>query len=153
MTHVFAGTPPVGGVYLRGFFADFNALDTFFANWVYVLIALGLIALTIGAGFAVYQRRSSLKQRWPLVALPVTAVAGMMLFINFAAYLMYTQDGSIFAQGRYLFPAIGIFGALVAAGSLGAGRKRGLVVASAVVLALAALNIFGMGLSIGRFYL
>ena len=40
----------------------------------------------------------------------------MLLFVNVAAYLMYTQDGSIFAQGRYLFPAIGVFGALVAAG-------------------------------------
>jgi hypothetical protein len=153
MSDVFPGSPPVGGIYLRGFFANFNALDTFFAGWVYGLIALVLAGLVGGAAYAVYERRAALKERWPLVALPITAIIGMMLFINFAAYLMYTKDGSIFAQGRYLFPAIGIFGALVAAGSLGAGRYRGLIVASALVLSLGALNIFGMGLSMARFYL
>jgi uncharacterized membrane protein len=153
MTDIFVGSPPVGSVYLRGFFADFNALDTSFAGWVYVLIALLLVGLVAGAARAVYERRASLRERWPLMALPVTAILGMMIFINFAAYLMFLNDGSIFAQGRYLFPAIGIFGVLVAAGSLGAGRLRGLIVASALVLSLGALNIFGMGLSMARFYL
>lgn len=153
MESVFPGSPPVGGIYLRGFFANFNALDTFFAGWVYVLIGLILAALVGGATYAVYERRASLRERWPLVAMPITAVVGMMLFINVAGYLMYTQDGSIFAQGRYLFPIIGIFGSFVAAGSLGAGKYRGLIVGSALVLSLAALNIFGMGLSMARFYL
>ncbi len=152
MNNLFGGTPPVGGVFLRGFFADFNALDTIFANWVYVLIGLLLIGLVAGASYAVYQRRDALRARWPLVALPVTAAIGMLLFVNLAGFLMFSNDGSLFAQGRYLFPAIGVYGALVAAGSLGAGKHRGLVVASAIVVAFAALNIFGMGLSIGRFY-
>lgn len=153
MHDFFVGTPPVISVFLRGFVADFNALDTVFANWVYDLIALVGLALAAGACLVVYRYRDSLRNRWPLVAMPATAVAGTALFINVTAYLVLVRDGGSFAQGRYMFPVIGVFGAIVAAGSLGVGRRHGLIVASACVVALGVLNIFGMGLSVARFYL
>lgn len=149
----FPGMPPFVDVFVKGFFANFNALDTYFDQWLYYVIALIGALLTAGAALAVYHRRDRLTERWPLVAMPAIAVAGMALFINLTTFLILTKDGTSFAQGRYLFPVIGVFGALVSAGSLGAGRRRGLVIASLVVTALALLNLFGLGLSASRFYL
>lgn len=153
MHEFFTGVPPVIGVFLRGFIANFNALDTAFANWFYDLLTLVGLALAAGACLAVYRYRDSLRKRWPLVAMPATAVVGSALFINVTSYLVFARDGGLFAQGRYMFPVIGVFGAIVAAGSLGIGRRHGLIVASVCVVALGVLNIFGMGLSVARFYL
>ena len=152
MHDFFAGTPPVVSVFVRGFFADFNALDTAFPRPLYGLIVLVLAALVCGAAAAVYRRREVLRDRWPLVALPVVAVTGAALFINVSSYLMLVRDGAPFAQGRYLFPAMAVFGVLVAAGSLGLGRSRGLIAAGVLIVSMAMLNVFGMALSLTRFY-
>lgn len=153
MQHFFDGTPPVIGVFVRGFIADFNALDTSFPNYVYGVMTLVLTGLVAGAVVAATRWRRSLPDRWPLIALAVVAAAGMAVFVNVSSYLVLMRDGTPFAQGRYLFPVLGVFGALVAAGSLGAGRRWALTTASVTVMLLAVLNLFGMGISLSRFYL
>jgi 4-amino-4-deoxy-L-arabinose transferase-like glycosyltransferase len=148
----FVGVPPFFGTFVRGFVGNFNSLDTPFPNWLYALATVVGVVLVGGAIAAVYQRRDRLRSQWPLVAYPLLAIVGVAAFVNLTTYLVLVHDGTPFAQGRYLFPAIGVFGLLVAAGSLGFGRRRGLVVATAVVLSLGMLDVLGMGLSMARFY-
>lgn len=153
MDEYWVGLPPAFSVFFRGFVAQFNSLDTVFADGFYKLLAVaaaGLFALVLRA---VWERRSRLREQWPLVVYPAAAVLGTMLVVNTTGYLLWTKDGQLFAQGRYLFPALGVFGLYVAAAALGAGRRLAIPLASAVVVSLGVINIAGMILSLGRFYL
>ncbi|MFY9488629.1 MAG: DUF2142 domain-containing protein [Solirubrobacterales bacterium] len=146
------GLPPAGQVFVAGFTGNFNHLDTKFPNWVYVGIGAVGAMLFASALIAINRSREALRTRWPLIAMPLAAVGGLVLFITLTAYLVFVHDGTSFAQGRYLLPGIAVFGTFVAAGCLGFGRRRGLVVGTTVVLALALLNVAGMALSLTRFY-
>lgn len=153
MDEYFVGMPPVFKVFIGGSFADFNSLDTRFPDDAYVFVSAALAALCLLAARAVWVRRDRFSEIWPFVGFSFLAVAGVAFFVNTTGYFMFIQDGQLFAQGRYLFPAIAVFGALVVAGALGAGRRLALPLASACVLALACANIFGMAISLSRFYL
>lgn len=153
MPEFFVGTPPALRVYFGGFLADFNALDTQFAGWVYVLFAaagVGLFALSL---LALWCRRERSRELWPLVLYPLLAVVGTLMVIHGVGFLLYASDGQNFAQGRYLFPALGVFALWVATAAIGAGKRFGPAVGGASVMALAALNIAGMAISLARFYL
>lgn len=149
----FDGAPPAYAIFFGGFIADFNALDTRFDNDFYRVASFFALALFVLVLRAVWLRRDRLKNAWPIVAYPAIAVLGTMFVINVSGYLMFIKDGQLFAQGRYLFPALGVFGLYIAASAIGAGRRYGLPLASAVVMALAVTNIAGMAITFGRFYL
>lgn len=151
--HDFGHVPPVFTVFLDGFIANFNSLDTRFSGSFYMTARLIALALFVLGAHAVWKRRERLTIAWPIVAYPLIALLGTAFFVNTAGYFVWTQDGSLFAQGRYLFPALAVFALFVAAAGVGAGKKYGLALASAVVVALACTNIAGMVLSLGRFYL
>lgn len=153
MRDFFTDAPPAFSIFFGGFVGDFNALDTRFGDSFYVVAAIFAAALFVLVLRAVWLRRDRLKDAWPIVAYPAIAILGTMFVVNVSGYLMFIKDGQLFAQGRYLFPAIAVFGLYVAAAAIGAGRRYGLPLASAVVMALAMTNIAGMAITMGRFYL
>ncbi|MFT4049377.1 MAG: DUF2142 domain-containing protein [Solirubrobacterales bacterium] len=153
MTNLFYGEPPAIRAFLRGFLADFNALDTHFPTVVYATFGLAGLALVGLAVRAVWQRRERLAGAWPIVVYPALAVIFMAVLINTTGYLLFSQNGQFFAQGRYFFPALAVFALLIPAAGVGAGRRWSLPVVSASVMALAALNVAGVALSLSRFYL
>lgn len=153
MDEYFIGEPPAFKIFFGGFIADFNALDTRFGSDFYKLAAVAATGLFVLVLRAVGLRRDRLRNAWPIVAYPALAVVGIAFVINVSGYLMFVKDGQLFAQGRYLFPALAVFGLYIAAAAVGAGRRYGLPLASAIVIALAATNLAGIAVSLGRFYL
>ncbi|MBI2691015.1 MAG: DUF2142 domain-containing protein [Solirubrobacterales bacterium] len=153
MDEYFVGAPPAFAIFFGGFIADFNALDTRFDNDFYKVAAFFAFALFVLVLRAVWLRRDRLKDAWPIVAYPAIAILGTMFVVNVSGYLMFIKDGQLFAQGRYLFPALAVFGLYIAAAAIGAGRRYGLPLASAVVMTLAMTNLAGMAITFGRFYL
>jgi hypothetical protein len=148
----FAGTPPVYDVYFKGFWADFGHVDTTFGAWVYRLLAAACMAAVGLMAVALYRARATLTRIVPRVAFGLVVVAGFALLVNLRAYLALIQENAPFAQGRYLLPAIAVFGLAVAGTALAFGRRRGIVAATALVTALGAVNLFSLGLVVSRFY-
>jgi hypothetical protein len=148
----FPGYSPLYDVYVKGFWANFGQLDTYFVDRVYrilVWVTLGASALV---GVAVFRARRSLATVLPRVALGVGAVASIALLVNVRSYLALLDANVSFAQGRYLLPVIAVFGATVAGAALAFGRRNGIVAATGAVLALACFNAFSLGLALTRFY-
>lgn len=153
MDEYWLGTPPVFWIFFNGFLADFNSLDTRFSDGFYDVAKLLAFVLMLFVLRAVWVRRAALKTQWPTVVYPALAVLGTVFVIHVVGYQLFAFDGQAFAQGRYLFPALGVFGLFVAAAGIGAGRRWQLPLTSAAIVALACTNIAGMILSLGRFYL
>lgn len=147
------GVPPVFSVYGRGFLADFNHLDTHFSSGWYVFIAAFVAALAAGVISWGWRNRATHSQWLAEAVVCVLAIGGLALLVNLRSYLALLQTAGVFAQGRYLLSAIAVFGVFVAAGAKGFGRRYGLGVGSAMVIGLALVNLFGMAITLQRFYL
>jgi hypothetical protein len=152
MEDKFAGPPPAYDVFFKGFWANFGHLDTKFDPGVYrVLLAASVAGVGLIAA-ALFQHRSTARQWAPRALLAGLAVAGLALLINLRSYLALIQAELPFAQGRYLLPAIAVFGLAVAVAALGTGRRRGSVAGTALVTAIGAFNLFSLGLVLTRYY-
>ena len=112
-------------------------------------VTVGIVAL---ASTAVYRARERIATVLPRVTLGLLTVVGFALLVNLRSYLALVQDNVPFAQGRYLLPAIGVFGAGIAAAALAFGRRTGIVAATAMITALGSFNAFCLGLVMVRFY-
>jgi 4-amino-4-deoxy-L-arabinose transferase-like glycosyltransferase len=148
----FAGAPPAYDVFFKGFWANFGHLDTKFAPWVYQLL---FAASAAGASMIVVagvRCRDSVREWLPPALLGLTAVVGFALMINLRSYLALIQQNVPFAQGRYLLPAVAVFGVAVAAAAMGFGRRWAPVAGVAFVAAIGAFNLFSLGLVLSRFY-
>jgi hypothetical protein len=148
----FSGDPPFYEIFFKGFWANFGHLDTQFPDGVYTGLAFVTVAGVGLAGGYLYRARSRLLEVLPYTGLIVLTFASFALLVNLRSYLAFIQNGSAFAQGRYLLPAVAGFGAIVVAAALSFGRRRGLVAATVMVVALACFNAFCLGLVMTRFY-
>lgn len=145
--------PPVITGLLRGFFANFGHLDTYFPEWFYALIGFAVLAILVGVARLARLERA----RWRIwggpAAVAVTAVVGVTVFIVFTGYLIAVGSGTRFVQGRYLLPCIAVFGLTVALACQGYGERWARTVAVLSIGALAALNLFSLGLVLSRYYM
>ena len=109
------------------------------AGWLYgVLAALTLLALL---GLLLLWLRSGWQAaRWPLLLLAGAAGAVALAMARYSLIALGTD------QGRLLYPAAAAIAILLAAGWLEAGNRlrRARVVAGIIVVAAAALGIYGL---------
>lgn len=142
---------PVINVFLKGFLADFNTLDTHFSDNFYY--AVTLVLLTLAAGLLAWgiQNKDRFRDWWAPAAMCVVATVGLLWVVNIRSYMHFAGTGEAFAQGRYLLPLVAIFAAGLVAGAQGFKRWAP-TVAAVVVCSLFAINAFGMMLSMSRFY-
>jgi 4-amino-4-deoxy-L-arabinose transferase-like glycosyltransferase len=152
MEDFFSGSLPVYDVYFKGFWANFGHLDTRFPGVVYLLLLAACVAVIGLIGVTVYRARDRLVALLPYLALGAISLVSLAVLVNFRSYLALIQNGSEFAQGRYLLPAIAVVGAGLGAAALAFGRRHGIVAGTALVLALAFFNAFSLGLVLTRFY-
>jgi 4-amino-4-deoxy-L-arabinose transferase-like glycosyltransferase len=144
---------PFFNIYVKEGFAAFGWYAIEFPKWVYGVILLVMVAVGVTGLRLVRTDWAVVKARLPellfLVSVPVTVV-----FAVEAAYINVSPkayDGTP-EQGRYLFPALAALAALTCVASMGAGRRRAVLVVTALVAALMGLTIAGQILMFQSFY-
>jgi hypothetical protein len=143
---------PVYEVFFKGFWADFGHLEIDFPGWVYVVLLVSSVAVLAVLALTAIRtrpRRDVLAAGLLLGVLPVVMTA---LLVNVRSYFALVEANQPFAQGRYLLQTVAVLGAALAAASVSLGDRRGRAVAVVMVVCLAALNAFSLGLVLVRFY-
>jgi len=134
MGDLFVERWPAFDIYaIRGWGA-FGWYALTFPKWVYVLIALTMLATAALAGVAVVRRRAVARGWGPEMLVLLTAIVGLIAAVHFAYYSKSPRP--IIAEfGRYAFPAITAL-ATVAVGSAFALPRRWLAPAVTVLVVL-----------------
>jgi 4-amino-4-deoxy-L-arabinose transferase-like glycosyltransferase len=147
--------PPYGyrQVFIDSFFGSFASLEVNYKPSVYdalqVAAALGLVALytTIVARWRV------LVANWPVVVVCVGFFACLLGLLHFVSYTsLKTSAADPVITGRYLLPAIALYGAAVTWVAVSLPRRAGAALAGVLVAASALLTVGGIAISIARFY-
>jgi 4-amino-4-deoxy-L-arabinose transferase-like glycosyltransferase len=147
-----SGVYPLWETMFKGFVGRFGWLDYQFAAWVYKVAALATAGLLALAVRALVVGRSALRGRSAELACYVLMVLGLMVVIAVPAYKYRLNTGYPFEQARYLFPLLALYGGLVGLAVRGAGERAGAYLAPAIVLFIGALNIYGLLLTLARYY-
>ena len=66
-----------------------------------------------------------MRARLPELGAYLGLAGGLLLLLSWVGYGYRTTNGSTFEQGRYLFPLMALWGALIAFGVSGFGRRVG----------------------------
>ncbi len=143
---------PAFDVWVRGFWGGFGWLDTNFPTYVYNALQLLTASVAMLLIYAAITFWKTLKENLAQVLFCVLAVIGQVMLVHLASYIALIQNGTAFAQGRYLFPVIAIF-ALAATVSLTVfGRRMAPIAAVTLITAMIAFNAISMGLALTRYY-
>ena len=145
---------PFFNVYIERGFAGFGWYAIFFPKWVYTIILAvigALLALGIGA---LWRERAALSRYWPptlvLVSVPIVVICAVEAAFEPSLAILPIQGTA--EQGRYAFTAITAVAALAIGACLGAGRRRALPLAGALVAAMISLALASQLLTLSAFY-
>jgi 4-amino-4-deoxy-L-arabinose transferase-like glycosyltransferase len=141
---------PAYDVWIKTGWAAFGWLEVRFPEPVYVLLAIVTVGLVVGGVTAVLRHggRTGLLQAAFLGLIALALLAGL----HWIEYRTIVNQGVIFNQGRYLLPLLPILGAC-AAGTLALLPARVRMPAVGVLVgSLFTLQLFSLGVNIGRFY-
>ncbi len=141
---------PLLQVWITQGWAAFGWLEIKFDPWVYRVLGPLTIAVLVAALLALLKAWRRVDRR---VVVFLGGTFAILLFgLHWTEYHEVKADGTSFMQGRYLFPAIGIFGlALAGALSLLPERLRGAATGAAIA-GLFVFHLLALGLVIERFY-
>ncbi|HYV16727.1 MAG TPA: DUF2142 domain-containing protein [Conexibacter sp.] len=151
-SHTLSSAIPFRDLWLNGFIGSFGYVETRFHAWVYdvALVPFALLAL-LAARTLVVRRAVARARRLELLSY-AGVVAGFMLFVGVASYVLWAHTGASIAQTRYMLPLLPLYGALLALATRGAGpRWMGIVGTTIVVLAIAH-DVFSQLLLVSRYY-
>jgi hypothetical protein len=146
----FGAQSPVYTVWMHSFFATFGWSDTQFPDPVYkalTALCVGIAALLV---VAARRERRAARRALPVIVVSAVALVSLLLLLHVTFYL--THAGYPGEQGRYLLPLAAVFGAAVAASTLGLGRRWAPLLATFYVTALACFTVFSYGLELTRYY-
>lgn len=146
------GYYPLWETWFKGFVGRFGWLDYGFpisVYWITLGVYVPMLALT---GRALARGRRILAGRWAELLSYLSMVAGLLALIGVAGYRGRLATGQIFEQARYLLPLLPLYGALVALGARGAGRRWGPTVGAVLVVLAMAHGLFSQLLTISRYY-
>jgi len=147
----FRGWAPYD-LWLSSWTGRFGWGDSGFKRWVVACAGVFVVVLLVAGGGALWSRRDRLRARLPEVLVYAALAGGLLLLLSWVGYGYRTTNGSTFEQGRYLFPLMALWGALVAVGLAGFGRRFGPVAAVTCVLLAVALDFGGLLIMMGRYY-
>jgi 4-amino-4-deoxy-L-arabinose transferase-like glycosyltransferase len=143
---------PLWDTYFEGFVGRFGWFQYDFPTWVYWL-GLGVFAALVAlAAAAVAGARPWRSGRWVELATYGAILAGMAAFVTVAGYRYLVLHYQPFEQTRYLFPALALWGLLVAVGARAGGRRWGPALGSFIVVLLMGHSLFAMLLTVARYY-
>jgi len=143
---------PLWDTYITAFVGRFGWFQYGFPSWVNVtagIVYAGVVAL---AATALYRFRAALHGRAGELLTYVALIGGLALFVAVAGYRFRVATGFYFEQVRYLFPLIGLYGALVAVAARGAGPRWGRAVGAFLVVLAAGHLIAALILTFNRYY-
>jgi hypothetical protein len=86
------------------------------------------------------------------VVVSVVFFVGLMLLLHLVSYSSLLISNDPVLTGRYLLPAVALYGAAAAWVCSSLPRRAGLVVAAILIAGSALLAVGGVGLSVERFY-
>ena len=151
MFNWFRGWAPYD-LWLSSWIGRFGWGDSGYEPWVVLCAGLVVLVLLGFFGRALWVRREEVRQRLPEVLAYLGLAGGLFLLLSWVGYGYRTTNGATFEQGRYLFPIMSLWGALIAIGLTGMGRRAGPAVGLAVVLLAVALDAGGVMIMIQRYY-
>jgi len=144
------GQAPAFDLWVEGGWAAFGWLEVVFPRPLYVVLAVLTGVMLVGA--LVSTRRHAVRRDVPAFAFLALVALGLLAGLHAAEYKVFSEQGTILNQGRYLLPLVPLLG-LAAAGSLSLLEGRRRAAATGVLLAgLFALQIFSLALIAVRFH-
>lgn len=136
----------------RGFAAFGARLDVRFPGWVYVAVAIAMVATSVLAVRTVALHSAAARARVAELATLAALAVAVVLGVHMAFFGLPAEARAMGEQGRYAFTAMTAWAAVAAAGSLGLGVRQAPAVAAVMVSAMIALGVGSMLLALERFY-
>jgi 4-amino-4-deoxy-L-arabinose transferase-like glycosyltransferase len=143
---------PLRHIWFNGFIGQFGWLEYGFPHWVYdvaLAMAVGLLALV---GRELIRVREVLRSRiWELVTY-LLLMFGLLVLVGATSYEARIGGATGYEQPRYLLPLVALYGALIAIGARGAGKRWGQAAGVLFVCIAIAHTAAAMILTLTRFY-
>lgn len=141
---------PAYDVWIKTGWGAFGWLEVRFPEPVYVVLAVATVGLVIGGVTALWRSRD--RPRLLQAAFLGLVALALLAGLHWIEYRTIISQGIVFNQGRYLLPLLPILGACVA-GTLTLLPARLRIPAVGLLLgALFTLQLFSLGINVGRFY-
>jgi 4-amino-4-deoxy-L-arabinose transferase-like glycosyltransferase len=150
MTDYFPGLSPIRDLWFNRGAGYYGWLDTSFPNWVNNAALLPTAILMFLCLRSLVVDRAALRRRIAEVVVYGAMGIGLLALIGITSYID-RQEG-LFAEPRYLLPALPILAAGVALAARGAGRRYGPAVGTAIIALFLAHDVFSQLLVVGRYY-
>jgi Predicted membrane protein (DUF2142) len=137
-------------VWIKSAWGNFGWAELLLPSAAYAAIGLGCVVVVAGAVLALARRRFPVGVG--VLAFLGTAAAALVLGLHWAEYRQFLDIHLSLLQGRYLLPLLPIGGLAVAAAIANLPPPRRPLAVGALLVALFALQVFSLGIVIGRFY-
>jgi hypothetical protein len=146
--------PPYGyrQVYIETFFGSFASFSVNYRLVYYDALQVGAALGLVGLYTAAVVRWRTVIANWPVVVVSATFFAGLMALLHLVSYSSLRTGQDPVITGRYLLPAIALYGAAGAWVCASLPRRIGLPLAGVLLGAAVLLAVGGIGLSVERFY-
>jgi len=139
-------------VFIQTFFSGFGQIDVLPSAGFVNLVQDGAMIALIALYSTVVARWPTVRANWPIVVTLLTVLVSMLLLLHLVSYRDLQNNGDPIITGRYLFPAVGIYGLAAAWVMSSLPRRAGPVVGACVLSSSAILALSGIGLTALRFY-
>jgi 4-amino-4-deoxy-L-arabinose transferase-like glycosyltransferase len=137
-------------VWIRSAWGNFGWSELLLPGAAYAAIAAGCAVVLGGAALALIRRRFAIDG---LSLAYLAVLAGVLVLgLHWAEYRQFLDIHLSLIQGRYLLPALPIGGLAVAAALANLRPPRRPAAATLLLMALFALQLFSLGVVVGRFY-
>jgi 4-amino-4-deoxy-L-arabinose transferase-like glycosyltransferase len=146
--------PPYGyrQVYIESFFGNFASFSVNYRLVYYDALQVGVALGIVGLYTTVVARWRTVIANWPVVVLSVTFFVGLMGLLHLVSYLSLRTGTDPVITGRYLLPAVALYGVAAAWVCASLPRRIGLPLAGVLLGAAVLLAVGGVGISAERFY-
>jgi hypothetical protein len=139
-------------IYIDSYFSAFASFSV-----SYRLVILDLLQALAGIGLValwttIVARWSTVLARWREVAVCVVFFVGLMSLLHLVSYMNLRGSTDPVLTGRYLLPAVALYGCAIAWVASSLPRRWGVALAGVLLGGALLLAVGGVGLSLDRFY-